>query len=55
MFSASPLGCRIRDKNGATVLKYYDGDDRIAGFVVCGLPEDLNVCVIVSCSVLTPE
>ena len=55
MFSALQLGCRIRGKNSATVSKYYGADDRIIGFVVCGLPEDLNVCVIFLYSVFTPE
>jgi len=45
----------MRGKNRATLSKYYDADDRITGFVVCGLPEDLNVCVIFLYSVLKPE
>jgi hypothetical protein len=54
-FTALQLGCRIRSKNGTNVTKYYDADDRIIGFVVCGLPEELNVCVIFLYSVFTPE
>jgi len=55
MFSALQLRCRIQGKNGAIVSKYYDADDRIIRFVVCGLPEDLNVCGIFLYSVFTPE
>ena len=54
-FSALQLGNRIRSKNGATVSKFYDGDDRITGFVACSLPEELNVFVIFLYSVFTPE
>jgi hypothetical protein len=55
MFSVPQLGCRIRGKNSADVSKYYDADDRITGFVVCGLPEYLNMCAIFLYSVFTPE
>jgi hypothetical protein len=55
MFSVLQLGCRIRGKNGVTVSKYDNTDSRINGFAVCGLPEDLDVCVIFLYSVFTPE
>jgi hypothetical protein len=55
MFATLQLGCRIRGRDGTIVSKYYDADDRIIGFVVCGLPEELNVRGIYLYSVFTPE